>query len=124
MKRRGKRIIVAALACFAALVFARTAVAMPALETGGSTSSAAVRPDDRTGVRGVVGQAQLSHSLSSISSEHSFGASQPVQPQATSSGSDYNWGRTIGISAAALALALCLVGLTIVGLRQRRPLHV
>ena len=124
MKRRGKRIIVAALACFAALVFARTAVAMPALETGGSTSSAAVRPDDRTGVRGVVGHAQLSQALSSIRGEHSFGANQPVQPQATSTGSDYNWGRTIGISAAAFALALCLAGLTIVGLRQRKPLHV
>jgi len=125
MKRRGKRIIVAALACFAALVFARTAVAMPAQDTTGSTSSAVVRPDDRTGVRGVVGHAQLSQALSSIRGEHSFGANQPVQPQATSSGgSDYNWGRTIGISAAAFALALCLAGLTIVGLRQRRPLHV
>ena len=123
MKRRGKKIIVAALACFAVLVFARTAVAMPRLETGGSTSSA-VRPDDRTGVRSVVGNAQLSHALTSIRGEHSFGASQPVQLQAASSSSDYNWGKTIGISAAALALALCLVGLTIVGMRQRKPLHV
>ena len=124
MKRRGKRIIVAALACFAALVFARTAVAMPAQDTSGSTLSAVVRPDDRTGVRGVVGHAQLSQALSSIRGEHSFGASQPVQLQAASSSSDYNWGKTIGISAAALALALCLVGLTIVGMRQRKPLQV
>jgi|SRR5919206_273033 hypothetical protein len=126
MKRRSKRIIVAALACFAALVFARTAFAMPVMDTGGSTSSVALRPDDRAGVRGVVGDAQLSQALGArpIRGEHSFGANEPLQLQAASSGSDYNWGRTIGISGAAVALALSLAGLTIVGLRQRKPLHV
>jgi hypothetical protein len=125
MKRRKKRILVAALACFAALVFVGTALAMPPLEIGGSTSAAAVRPDDRAGVRGVV-HAQVSQALSStaIRGEHSFGVNQPLQLQTASSGSDYNWGKTIGISAAALALALSLVGLTIVGMRQRKPLRV
>jgi hypothetical protein len=123
MKRRKKRIIVAALACFAALAFVGAAVAMPALEIGGSSSSSALRPDNRAGARGVV-HAQLSQALSPIRSEHSFGQTQRVQPQAVSSGSDYNWGKTIGISAAALALALSLAGLTMVAVRQRRPLHV
>jgi hypothetical protein len=126
MKRRSKRIIVAALACFAALVFVGTAVAMPVPDTGGSTPSVALRPDDRAGARGVVVHAQLSHGLGArpIRGEHSFGANQPVQLQAASRGSDYNWGKTIGISAAAVALALSLAGLMIVGLRQRKPLRV
>jgi hypothetical protein len=125
MKRRSKRIIVAALACFAALVFVGTAFAMPVFDTGGSRSSVELRPDDRAGVRGVV-HAQLSRALSArpIRGERSFGANEPLQLQAASSGSDYNWGRTIGISAAAVALALSLAGLTIIGLRQRKPLHV
>ena len=125
MRRRGKRIIVAALACVAALVFVGTAVAMPVLETGtGSSTSVAVRPDDRAGARGVV-YAHVAQAVGSpMRGEHSFGANQPLQLQATSSGSDYNWGRTIGISAAAVALALSLAGLTIVGLRQRKPLRV
>jgi hypothetical protein len=124
MKRRKKRIIVAALACFAALVFVGTALAMPTVDTGGSTSSVAVRPDDRSGVRGAV-YAQVSQALSStpVRGEHSFGANQPLQLEAASSGSDYNWGRTIAISAAGAALALALVGLTIGGMRQRKPLH-
>jgi hypothetical protein len=126
MKRRKKRIIVAALACFAALAFVGSAVAMPMVDTvsGGSTSSpTAVRPDDRAGVRGVV-YADVSQAVGSpMRGEHAFGANQPVQLQAAWSGSGYNWGRTIGISAAALALALALVGLTIGGLRQRKPLH-
>ena len=126
MKRRSKRIIVAALACFAALVFVGTAFAMPVFDTGGSRSSVVLRPDDRAGVRGVVVHAQLSRALSArpIRGERSFGANEPLQLQAASSGSDYNWGRTIGISAAAVALALSLAGLTIVGLRQRKPLRV
>jgi len=124
MKRRGKRIIVAALACIAAFVFVGTAVAMPSVDTGGSTASVAFRPDDRAGARGVVGHAQLSQALSQIRGEHSFGANQPLQLQAASSSSDSNWGKTIGISAAAVALALSLVGLTAVGMRQRKPLHV
>jgi hypothetical protein len=125
MKRRKKRIIIAALACFALVVFAGSAVAMPRLDTGGSTSPTAVRPDDRAGVRGVVVRAQVSQALSGspMRGEHSFGTNQPLQLQAASSGSDYNWGRTITISAAAVALALSLVGLTIVGKRQRKPLH-
>ena len=124
MKRRKKRIIVAALACFAALVFVGSAVAMPTLDTAGSTSSAVVRPDDRAGVRGVV-PAQVSQALSTslIRGEHSFGTNQPLQLQAASNGSGYNWGRTVAISAAAVALALSLVGVTIGGMRQRKPLH-
>jgi hypothetical protein len=125
MKRRKKRIIVAALACFAALVFVGSAVAMPMADTGsgGSTSPTAVRPDDRAGVRGVV-YAHVSQAVGSpMHGEHSFGANQPVQLQPASGGSNYNWGRTIAISSAALALALALVGLTIGGLRQRKPLH-
>ena len=115
----------AALACFAALVFVGTALAMPALDNGGSASPVALRPDDRAGVRAIV-DAQLPPALSvrPIRGEHSFGANEPPQLQAASSGSDYNWGRTIGISAAAVALALSLAGLTIVGLRQRKPLRV
>ena len=125
MKRRKKRIIVAALACFATLAFGRTAVAMPTVDTGGSTSTAVVRPDDRAGVHGV-GPARVAQALggSPIRGEHSFGANQPLQLQATSSGSDYNWGRTIGISAAAVALALSLVGLKLGAMRQRKPLQV
>ena len=125
MKRRKKRFIVAALACFALLVFAGSAVAMPRIDTGGSTSPTVVRPDDRAGVRGVVVRAQVSQALggSPMRGEHSFGTNRPLQLQAASSGSDYNWGRTIAISAAAVALALSLVGLTIVGKRQRKPLH-
>jgi hypothetical protein len=124
MKRRKKRIIVAALACFAALVLVGTAFGMPAVDTGGSTSSGALRPDDRTGLRGVVAQPSQALSARPIRGEHSFGANEPLQPQAASSGSDYNWARTIGISAAAVALALSLAGMTIVGLRQRKPLRV
>jgi hypothetical protein len=122
MKRRKKRILVAALASFAAFLFVGTAVAMPPLETGGSPSSGVVRPDDRAGVRGVV-HAQVAQALSPIRGEHSFG-NQALQLRAASSGSDYNWGKTIGVSAAAVALALSLIGLTIVGMRQRKPLHV
>jgi hypothetical protein len=118
-------IIVAALACFAALAFVGSAVAMPMVDVGGSTSPTAVRPDDRAGVRGVVIHAQVSQALigSPMRGEHSFGTNRPLQLQAASSGSDYNWGRTIAISAAAVALALALVGLTIGGMRQRKPLH-
>jgi hypothetical protein len=124
MKRRKKRIIVAALACFAALVFVGSAVAMPRLDTSGSTSPTAVRPDDRAGVRGVVVRTQVSQAADSpLYGEHSFGKNQPIQLQPASRGSDYNWGRTIAISAAAVALALALVGLTIGGVRQRKPLH-
>jgi hypothetical protein len=125
MKRRKKRMIVAALACFAALAFVGSAVGMPMVDTGsgGSTSPTAVRPDDRAGMRGVV-YAQVPQALgSSLRGEHSFGANQPVQLQPASSGSDYNWGRTIAVSSAAVALALALVGLTIGGMRQRKPLH-
>ena len=105
MKRWKKRIIVASLACCALVVFAGSAVAMPSLDSGGSTSSTAVRPDDRVGVRGV-GQTHVSQALSGIPlrGEHSFGNNQAVQLQPASSGSDYNWGRTIGISAASVAL--------------------
>ena len=124
MKRRKKRSIVAALACSAALAFVGSAVAMPRLDTGGSTSPTAVRPDDRAGVRGVVLRAQVSQAAgSSLRGEHSFGKNQPIQLQPASSDSEYNWGRTIAISAAAVALALALVGLTIGGMRQRKPLH-
>ena len=123
MKRRKKRIIVAALACFAALAFVGSAVAMPMVDVGSSTSQTAVRPDDRAGVRGVV-VAPVSQALGSpLRGEHSFGTNQPVELQAASSGSGYNWGRTIAISGAAVALALALVGLTIGGKRQRKPLH-
>jgi len=41
-----------------------------------------------------------------------------VQPVATSSG--YDWGKTVGISAGAVALALCLSGLALVGVRQHK----
>ena len=124
MKRRGKRIIVAALACVAALVFVGTAVAMPVVDTGtGGSTSVAVRPDDRAGVRGVI-YAHASQAVGSpMRGEHSFGANQPAQLEPTSSGSGFNWGRTIAISTGAAALALALVGLTIVGRRQRKPLH-
>ena len=122
MKRR-KKIIVAALACFAVLAFVGSAVAMPSLDTSGSSSPTAVRPDDRAGVRGVV-YAQVPQAAGSpMRGEHSFGKNRPVELQPASSGSDYNWGRTIAISGAAVALALALVGLTIGGLRQRKPLH-
>ena len=122
MKRRKKRIIVAALACFALVVFAGSAVAMPRLDTGGSPS-VAVRPDDRAGVRGVV-YAHVSQAVGSpMRGEHSYGANRPLQLEPTSSGSGFNWGRTIAISTGAAALALALVGLTIVGRRQRKPLH-
>jgi hypothetical protein len=122
MKRR-KKIIVAALACFAVLAFVGSAVAMPTVDTGGSASPTAVRPDDRAGVRGVV-YAQVPQAAGSpMRGEHSFGTNQPIQLQPASSGSDYNWGRTIAISAGAVALALFLVGMTIGGLRHRKPVH-
>jgi hypothetical protein len=123
MKLRRKRIIVAALASFAALVFVGTALAMPTLDSGGSTSTIAVRPDDRAGPRGVVAHAQLSQALSPRPfgrGERSFGASEFAGVQAASSGSDYDWSKTIGISAAAVALALALSGLGVAAMRQRK----
>jgi hypothetical protein len=123
MKRGKKRIIVAALACIAALVFVGAAVAMPILDTqAGSSTSVAVRPDDRAGVRGVV-YADVSQAANPVRGEHSFGANQPLQLEAASSGSGFNWGRTLAISTAAAALASALVALTIVGKRQRKPLQ-
>jgi hypothetical protein len=124
MKRRRKRILVAALATFAALAFVGTALAVPMLDGGGSASaSIAVRPDDRTGVRGPVLHAQLSQSFSqspSARGERSFGGYELVQVQPASTGSSYDWNKTIGISAGSVALALCLAGLGIVGMRQRK----
>ena len=124
MKRRVKRIIVAALASFAALTAVGTAVAMPIADTSGTSSSLVVRPDDRGGARGFAIQsrsAQVSASLP-VRGEHSFGGNTSVQPQAASSSSQTRWGRTVGISAAGLALALGLVAMTLVGLRRQRRL--
>jgi len=120
MHRRKKRIIRSAIVAFAALTFVGSAVAMPQIEVGGSASaSAAVRPDDRAGVRGVV--SVPSQAFSPVGrGEHSFGGANLVQAQSASSGSDYNWSKTVGISAAALALALCLAGLAAAGMRQHK----
>jgi hypothetical protein len=131
--RRKKRIIRSALVAFAALTFVGSAVAMPQIEVGGSTSaSTAVRPDDRAGVRGVVSvpvsQVYSEHSFSARPfgrGEHSITGASLVQASSASTGSDYNWSKTLGISAAALALALCLGGLAAVGMRHRKaPLGV
>jgi hypothetical protein len=126
MKHRKNRVIIAGLACFGVLALVGSAVAMPTVDTGGSASPTAVRPDDRAGVRGVVVQAQVSRAFegSALRGEHSFGTNQPLQLQPISGGSDYNWGRTIAISAAGVALALSLVGLTLGAMRHRKPLHV
>jgi hypothetical protein len=104
MKALRKKIIAAVGVCFVSLAFAGGALAVPVADIGGSSSpsaSAPVRPDDRAGVRGVV-------------------YAQVAQPVSAPSGSEYNWGKTIGISAGALALALCLAGLGLVGVRQHR----
>ena len=72
------------------------------------------------GVRGVV-----SVPVSQVYSEHSFSGASLVQASSASTGSDYNWSKTLGISAAALALALSLGGLAAVGMRHRKaPLGV
>jgi hypothetical protein len=117
---RKKRIIGSAIVAFAALTFVGSAVAMPQIEGGGSTSSStAVRPENRAGVRGVV--SVPSQAFSPVArGEHSFGGANLVQAQSSSTGSDYNWSQTVGVSAAALALALCLAGLAAVGMRQRK----
>jgi len=118
--RRKKRIIRSAIVAFAALTFVGSAVAMPQIEGGGSTSSStAVRPDDRAGVGGVA--SVPSRAFSPVGrGEHTFGGANLVQAQSASTGSDYIWSKTVGISAAALALALCLAGLAGVGMRQRK----
>jgi hypothetical protein len=48
------------------------------------------------------------------------GGSKAAKPPAASSGSDYNWGRTIGISVASIAAVFCLAGLGVVAVRQHR----
>jgi hypothetical protein len=126
--RRKKRIFKSAIVAFAALTFVGSAVAMPSIEVGGSTSaSTAVRPDNRAGVRGVVSvpvsQAYSERSFSPRPfgrGEHSISGASLVQASSASTGSDYNWSKTLGISAAALALTLCLAGLAAVGMRQRK----
>jgi hypothetical protein len=118
MKALRKKIIAAVGVCFVSLAFTGGAVAMPQIDVGGSSSASAstpVRPDDRAGVRGVV-YAQVAQPVS----ERSFGADRFVQTPSASSGSEYNWSKTIGISAGALALAMCLAGLGLVGVRQHR----
>jgi hypothetical protein len=118
--RSKKRIIRSAIVAFAALTFVGSAVAMPQMEGGGSTSSStAVRPDDLAGVGGIVSVPSQAFSPV-LRGEHSFGGANLVQAQSASSGSDYNWSKTVGISAAALALALCLASLATVGMRQRK----
>jgi len=121
--RRKKRIIGSAIVAFAALTFVGSAVAMPQIEGGGSTSSStAVRLENR------ASQVYSEHSFSARPfgrGEHSITGPSLVQASSASTGSDYNWSKTLGISAAALALALCLAGLAAVGMRQRKaPLGV
>src|SRR5439155_11464953 len=108
--RRKKRIIRSALIAFAALTFVGSAAAMPQLELGGATSaSTVVRPDDRAGVRGVV-SVPVSQVYSELSfsprpfgrGAHSISGASLVQASSASTGSDYNWSKTLGISAAAL----------------------
>ena len=127
--RRKKRIIRSALVAFAALTFVGSAAAMPQLELSGAATSAStvVRPDDRAGVRGVVsvpvGQVYSERSFSPRlfgRGAHSISAASLVQASSASAGSDYNWSKTLGISAVALALALSLGGLAAVGMRQRK----
>jgi hypothetical protein len=118
MKALRKKIIAAVGVCFVALAFTGGVLAAPIADVGGSSSasvSAPVRPDDRAGVRGVV----YAHVAQPVS-ERSFGGNQYVQTPSVSSGSEYNWNKTIGISGAALALALCLAGLGLVGMRQHK----
>ena len=128
--RRKKRMIIrSALIAFAALTFVGSAAAMPQLELGGAATSAStvVRPDDRAGVRGVV-SVPVSQVYSELSfsprpfgrGAHSISAGSLVQASSASAGSDYNWSKTLGISAAALALALALGSLAAVGMRQRK----
>jgi hypothetical protein len=115
---RKKRIIGSAIVAFAALTFVGSAVAMPQIEGGGSTStSTAVRLENR------ASQVYSEHSFSARPfgrGEHSITGASLVQAQSSSTGSDYNWSQTVGISAATLALALCLAGLAAVGMRQRK----
>jgi hypothetical protein len=95
---------------------------MPAIEVGsGSASSATVvRPDDRAGVRGpAVSQGVASDKLSPRPFGRGAHTIRVTDVQAPSTGSDIST-KTIGISAGALALALCLAGLAVVAKRQRK----
>jgi len=123
MKARSKKIVAAALVCIAALVFVGAAVAMPAIEvsSGSASSGTVVRPDDRAGVRGP---AVVSHGIAAVKlSPRPFGRGAHTirvsDVQAPSTGSDVST-KTIGISAGALALALCLAGLAVAAKRQRK----
>ncbi|TMK93326.1 MAG: hypothetical protein E6G42_06510 [Actinobacteria bacterium] len=104
MKAHTRKVLAALIICLAALAFVGSAVAMPRIEVGGSAS--------------------ISSPSSQPLSPRPFGRGAPmitradVQPVATSSG--YDWGKTVGISAGAVALALCLSGLALVGVRQHK----
>lgn len=121
MKPHGKRILLTVAVFFASFAYSGAATAMVVLENGPASSisgSVSVRSNDRAVTHGSV--------TSNLSprpfgrGEHSISGASLVQAPVTSAGSGYNWGKTIGISAGAAALALCLAALGVVGTRRRK----
>ena len=100
MTPHGKRILLTVAVFFAFFAFSGAASAMMVSENGPVSSTS--------------GSVTFGHGENYVS-EASL-----VQATATSSGSEYNWSKPIGISAGALSVALCLATLGVIGVRQRK----
>ena len=127
MKAFKTKALAATALCIGALAVTGTAVAMPVLGARDGTVSKPtyVQPSANGSIAHDAWardarQVQAPNASQPVSLDTPSDRATPTQAPVVSTGSDVNWGKTIGISAGALALALCLAGLLVLSQRQRK----